>query len=100
MQDFGFAHFSVGDLLREEQSKPGSAHGNAIEQHIRQGTVVPAELALTVMKERMIHDMAKGCKTFLIDGFPRSMEQALSFEKNVYTHNPWPKVNTRLIDKC
>lgn len=50
---------------------------------MREGKIVPAEIAVTLMKHKMLLDTAKGVNMFLIDGFPRSMEQSLLFEKEV-----------------
>lgn len=44
---------------------------------------MPAEIAVTLMKRRMIKEASKGKKMFLIDGFPRNMEQVHLFEKEV-----------------
>ncbi|CAG5076844.1 Similar to cmpk1: UMP-CMP kinase (Xenopus laevis) [Cotesia congregata] len=37
----GYVHLSAGDLLREEQNKPGSEFGELIKGHIVAGTIVP-----------------------------------------------------------
>ncbi|KAL0632374.1 bifunctional uridylate/adenylate kinase [Maublancomyces gigas] len=82
--DFNFAYFSVGDLLRAEQNRPGTTQREVIDRCMLEGKIVPAEIAVTLMKRRMIKEASKGKKMFLIDGFPRNMEQVHLFEKEVY----------------
>ena len=43
-QKFGYVHLSAGDLLRAERNTPGSQYGELIENHIRNGTIVPVEI--------------------------------------------------------
>jgi len=42
-------HLSAGDLLREERNTPGSAFGELIENHIRNGTIVPVEITCSLL---------------------------------------------------
>jgi hypothetical protein len=35
LQDFGYVHFSAGDLLREEAAKPDSSLAKEINEHIK-----------------------------------------------------------------
>ncbi len=84
VNDFDFVHLSAGDLLREEQKRPGSEFGKIIDQHIREGTIVPQEITLKLLENAIKHNFTTLQKTrFLIDGFPRKMDQALSFEENI-----------------
>ncbi|KAG0343254.1 hypothetical protein BG000_004192 [Podila horticola] len=71
VRDFGFVHLSAGDLLRAEQERPGSQYGELIKTYIKEGKIVPMEM------------LASGQDRFLIDGFPRKMDQALKFEEAV-----------------
>ena len=48
-QNFQFVHLSAGDLLREERNTPGSAYGDLIESHIRNGTIVPVEITCSLL---------------------------------------------------
>ena len=41
MRDFGYTHFSAGDLLREE-IKSGSERGQEIQEAMKQGRLVPS----------------------------------------------------------
>ncbi|KAF9926842.1 hypothetical protein BGZ67_007904 [Mortierella alpina] len=80
VRDFGFVHLSAGDLLRAEQERPGSQYGELIKTYIREGNIVPMEVTIALLENAML---ASGQTRFLIDGFPRKMDQALKFEEAV-----------------
>ncbi|KAI9663478.1 MAG: hypothetical protein M1831_002487 [Alyxoria varia] len=84
VRDYGFAHLSAGDLLREEQDRPGSQFGDLIKQNIKEGVIVPMEVTIKLLENAMGHKMeTEGKRKFLIDGFPRKQDQSLSFESQV-----------------
>jgi UMP-CMP kinase len=67
--DFGFAHLSAGDLLREEQDRPGSEFGEMIKSYIKEGTIVPLEVTVQLLENAMKRSLDKSGKgMFLIDG--------------------------------
>ena len=84
----------AGDLLRAEQNREGSQYGTLIAEAIREGTVVPMEVTVKLL-ENAIGDALEERKTstdpawkdgkgrFLVDGFPRKMDQALKFDETV-----------------
>lgn len=74
---------SVGDLLRKEAKRPSSVYADSINTSIRESVVIPAQLTCDLIKVKMNAAMQKGIKRFLIDGFPRSLDQATKFEENV-----------------
>lgn len=81
-----FVHLSAGDLLRAEQARPGSEFGALISDCIRNGTIVPMEVTIKLLENAMAAALADGSassRRFLIDGFPRKMDQALKFEETV-----------------
>ncbi|KAI9817723.1 MAG: bifunctional uridylate/adenylate kinase [Phylliscum demangeonii] len=84
VRDYGFVHLSAGDLLRAEQARAGSQLGELIAQHIRDGIIVPMEVTVALLENAMLEAiMRRDGATFLIDGFPRKMDQALRFERDV-----------------
>lgn len=84
VRDYGFKHLSAGDLLREEQDRPGSEFGDMIKSYIRDGKIVPMEVTIQLLENAMNATIEKsGTRKFLIDGFPRKMDQALKFEEVV-----------------
>jgi UMP-CMP kinase len=112
VSDYGFKHLSAGDLLREEQDRPGSEFGEMIKSYIKEGTIVPMEVTVQLLENAMKYSLEKeGKGLFLIDGmvvflifsilndveawgivllmtrlligFPRKLDQAHAFEQSV-----------------
>ena len=84
VDDFHFAHYSAGDLLRAEQTRPNSEFGELIKTYIREGKIVPMEVTVALLENAMREEIGKtGIKRFLIDGFPRKMDQADKFDSDV-----------------
>ena len=85
VRDFGFTHLSAGDLLRAEQERPGSEFGQLIKDCIKDGKIVPMEVTVQLLENAMTEVVNKngGKGKFLIDGFPRKMDQAIKFEEVV-----------------
>lgn len=83
VNDYKFVHLSAGDLLRKEQNTPDSEFGNLIGHYIKEGLIVPQEITINLLKNAIVENYEKGSRNFLVDGFPRKMDQALSFEKIV-----------------
>ena len=69
VRDYGFKHLSAGDLLREEQDRPGSDVGAMIKTYIREGTIVPSEVTIQLLENAMGRVMKEQNKhKFLVDG--------------------------------
>ncbi|KAH0842555.1 hypothetical protein AYO21_06643 [Fonsecaea monophora] len=84
VRDFGFVHLSAGDLLREEQNTEGSEYGQLIKDYIKEGLIVPMEITVKLLENAMRSKLGSdGTGKFLIDGFPRKMDQAIFFEESV-----------------
>jgi len=88
VKHYGFHHLSAGDLLREEQDREGSQYGQLIKDYIKDGKIVPMEVTVKLLENAMRSQLSKASNSsaatrFLIDGFPRKMDQALFFEKTV-----------------
>ena len=77
-EKYSIPHISTGDLFRDA-IKRGTALGAKAEKYINQGILVPDEIVINLVKERISkHD----CKTgFILDGFPRTVGQAEGLEK-------------------
>ncbi|UYV74322.1 CMPK1 [Cordylochernes scorpioides] len=54
VEEFGYVHLSAGDLLREERNTPGSQYGELIENHIRNGTIVPVEITCSLIEKVLL----------------------------------------------
>jgi UMP-CMP kinase len=91
IEKFNFSHLSAGDLLRAEQDRPDTPFGDLIRTHIREGNVMPMEVITKLLENAMDAALVSksgegwqdGKGRFLIDGFPRKMDQALMFEEEV-----------------
>ncbi len=70
----GWTHLSTGDLLRAER-KAGGDTAEEIEGYLSAGQLVPNEITVTLLKNAMDAEMrTKGTTNFLLDGFPRSLD--------------------------
>ena len=66
-------HISPGDMFRKAQ-KEGTELGLKAKSYMDQGQLVPDEVTVGIVKERLAEDDCKG--GFLLDGFPRTVQQA------------------------
>jgi len=84
VEEYGCVHLSAGDLLRAEQSRTGSQYGEMINAYITEGKIVPMEVTVALLRNAMQKAMDENhAHMFLIDGFPRKLDQAHKFEKDV-----------------
>ncbi|XP_012945392.1 adenylate kinase 8 [Aplysia californica] len=81
VEKFGFTHLSSGDLLRAEVAS-GSERGKKLTETMQKGELVSMDTVLQLLKEAMVDKVATSTG-FLIDGYPRELEQGLRFEKEV-----------------
>lgn len=66
-------HISTGDMFRKAQ-KDGTELGLKAKSYMDQGQLVPDEVTVGIVKERLAEvDCKEG---FLLDGFPRTVQQA------------------------
>ena len=73
---YGLVHLSTGDLLRDEVSS-GSVLGLKAAEIMNKGELVSDELVLSIVEGRLVN-INKG---WLLDGFPRNVNQANSLQK-------------------
>ena len=69
----GIPHISTGDMLREAVAS-GSPVGHEAKSYMTQGGLVPDELVIRVVEQRIAREDCR--KGFLLDGFPRTKPQA------------------------
>ncbi len=89
-----FPHVDTGSLLRNEIKNETDA-GKEAKNYIDKGQLVPAELVAKIIKNRLSQD---DCKNgFILDGYPRSVEQADKLEVINAEINNGEKVDFRAI---
>ncbi|XP_064458770.1 adenylate kinase isoenzyme 1-like [Ornithodoros turicata] len=81
VKKYGFTHISSGDLLRLEVTS-GTERGNELNEIMKRGELAPLETMLLLLKEAILKNLPAS-KGFLIDGYPRNVDQAEKFEKEV-----------------
>ena len=70
---FHVAHISSGDLLRDHVARE-TAIGRAAQEYMERGDLVPNEIVLDMLRKPVTEAAAAG--GYVLDGFPRTVEQA------------------------
>lgn len=107
-KDYDVPHVSTGDLFRKNMSEETEL-GIEAKKYIDKGNLVPDELTINMLKSRLDEDDCKE-KGFLLDGFPRTIEQAkrldeyleennLSIDKVINIHVPDEELMQRAINR-
>ena len=80
----GIVHISSGELFRSYVKKAGEI-GKEIDSYISKGNLVPDELAIKLVEKRLLEP---DCKNgVILDGFPRTVEQAKQFDEFLKEQN-------------
>lgn len=66
------AHISTGELLRAV-IKEGTEVGKVAQSYIKEGKLVPSDVVRVLAEDAMA---SSGCDQFILDGYPRTIEQA------------------------
>lgn len=77
VDQYGIPHISTGDMFRAAM-KEGTELGLQAKSFMDQGALVPDEVTIGIVRERLSKDDCK--KGFLLDGFPRTVPQAEALE--------------------
>ncbi len=72
-EHFGVGHISSGDLLRRHVAE-GTSIGRTIQQYIKRGDLVPDGIVMDVLRKPV--EAASQSGGYVLDGFPRTVEQA------------------------
>ena len=75
-KDYLFEHISTGGMLRQNV-KDGTTLGNAAEQYMNEGKLVPDDLIILMMESKL----SENVKGFILDGYPRTISQAEALDK-------------------
>jgi adenylate kinase len=82
--ELGVIHLSTGDMLRAAV-KNKTELGKQAEEYMSRGELVPDELIIGLIEDRIRkHELKNG---FILDGFPRNMEQARSLQEMFEKHD-------------
>jgi Adenylate kinase (EC 2.7.4.3) len=75
---FNIPHISTGDIFRDN-IKNKTALGKKVEEYIEKGLLVPDELVLEMIMDRLNEP---DCKDgYVLDGFPRTIPQAKALDE-------------------
>ena len=75
---YGIVQLSTGDILRAA-IKAGTPVGRQAQKIIAGGNLVPDDLVVGIVEERIAQPDAR--KGFVLDGFPRTLPQALALDR-------------------
>jgi adenylate kinase len=78
VQDFDLPYYATGDILRAAVSE-GTELGRKAKSYMDKGELVPDDLIAEVIMERL--DSEEAADGFLLDGFPRTQNQARLLEE-------------------
>jgi adenylate kinase len=81
---FRARQISTGDILRENRSN-GTDLGKKAEAYMKAGELVPDDIIIHMIAP----ELAKSPSGFVMDGFPRTTQQALAFD-SLLEQNGWP----------
>jgi len=76
-KELGIAHISTGDILRSSKGELKKM----VDSYSFSGKLIPSEVVIRLFKQRIKMDDCK--KGFILDGFPRTIEQAKALDENV-----------------
>jgi len=77
----------VGDFLRHIKEQSTLSSGLKLEEYLAASKLLPADILIPLLKEKMSQEQKNGHDKFLIDGFPRRLDQLRAFEEAVRTSN-------------
>jgi len=78
-EKFGVPHISTGDILRAAV-KEGTELGKLAKSYMDKGELVPDEVIIGIIKERLSQPDVKE-RGFILDGFPRTLKQAEALDQ-------------------
>jgi adenylate kinase len=78
---YGFEHLSTGDLFRAEIAQK-TALGQKVESILKNGKLVPDDVTVELVAGKL-----ETGKKYLLDGFPRNVEQARALDAMLKDHD-------------
>lgn len=80
---FGIPRISTGDMFRASV-RSGSAYGQRAKAYMDTGELVPDDVVIGLVEERLNQDDAS--LGFVLDGFPRTVQQARALDQRLGDH--------------
>lgn len=80
VRKYGIPHISTGDIFREEIAR-GTPLGRKVKEYVERGLLVPDEIVIEIVRQRLSREDCR--RGFILDGFPRTIEQARTLENIV-----------------
>ena len=77
---FGCPHIATGDIFRGNVAQ-GTELGRAAQEYMDRGDLVPDEVVIAMVMERLASDDCEG--GFVLDGFPRTVAQAEALDRQL-----------------
>ena len=84
VERYNIPHISTGDIFREN-IKNNTELGKEAKSYMDKGLLVPDDLVIALVEDRLNKDDAK--EGFLLDGFPRTVAQAVSLDSILDKNN-------------
>lgn len=84
-KEYNLVHISTGDIFREN-IRNGTELGKKANEYMSNGRLVPDELTIDLVKDRLNQDDVKDGA--ILDGFPRTTYQAEELAKYIKNNNP------------
>lgn len=83
-------HISTGDIFRAA-AKSGTPFGRRAAEYMEKGELIPDDVVLGVVMERLEQKDAKG-RGYVLDGFPRTVNQAVALAEGIGVPQEQPLV--------
>ena len=78
IEKYGYTHISTGDILRSMAKTPDD-FGRELSDLLQKGGLISDDIVNEALKRRLsMNDLDNG---FILDGFPRNLEQAIEYDK-------------------
>ncbi len=84
VKKYNIPHISTGDIFREN-IKQGTELGKKAKEYIDKGLLVPDDIVVSIVKDRILEEDCK--KGFLLDGFPRTLNQGEALDDELSQMN-------------
>ncbi|KAI9296284.1 P-loop containing nucleoside triphosphate hydrolase protein [Neoconidiobolus thromboides FSU 785] len=81
---FNMLHLNLNELVGKELSDPSSTNYSVLSNCIKDGVTIPSSTITSIFRNAML---TSNKTRFIIDGFPRKIEQTIEFQDNICSPN-------------